>query len=94
MFPLALCLARDSFPDMEGTLTDSIGMSVKTKIFDSEPPGIPIKLEWEPALVAARTLRIQCKKAASLRIMSVRVFSAEPIVNDLPSIFRRQQART
>merc|ERR550534_2037886 len=38
MFPLALCLARDSFPDMEGTLTDSIGMSVKTKIFDSEPP--------------------------------------------------------
>jgi len=91
MFPLVLCLARDSFPDMEGTLTDSIQMSVNTKTFVTAPSGTPVQLEWEPELVAARTFRIQCEKAALLRIMKVRIFSAEPLMSELPQIFRVQQ---
>jgi len=88
MFPLVLCLGRDSFPDMEGTLTDSMHISVKTKTFERAPAGNPIELEWTPALVAARTFRIQCAGATSLRIMNVRIISAEPIISTLPCIIQ------
>jgi len=84
MFPIALCLGRDSFPAMEGTLTNAMQMSVKTKIFENAPAGNLVELQWEPALVAARTFRIQCAKATLLRIMNVQIFAAEPIMNSLP----------
>jgi len=84
MFPIALCLGRDSFPAMEGTLTNAMQMSVKTKIFENAPEGNLVELQWEPALVAARTFRIQCAKATLLRIMNVQIFAAEPIMNSLP----------
>merc|ERR1719193_656795 len=80
MFPLVLCLARDAFPNMEGTLAQSMQMSVKTKYFDRAPTNRrSILVEWEPALVAARTFRIQCERQTILRILHVRIFSAEPV---------------
>jgi len=84
MFPIALCLGRDSFPAMEGTLTNAMQMSVKKKIFENAPEGNLVELQWEPALVAARTFRIQCAKATLLRIMNVQILAAEPIMNSLP----------
>jgi len=81
MFPLALCLARETFPDGEGSLSEAVQMAVMTKYFETPPAGSPTRLEWEPALAAARTFRLQCAKATSLRIMSVKIFSAEPVIN-------------
>jgi len=78
MFPLAFCLARREFPQMEGTLAEAMEMSVKVKTFETPPEEDIIKLTWEPNLVAARNFRIQCKKATSLRILQVKIFSAEP----------------
>jgi len=84
MLPLVLCLARDEFPNMEGTLLQSVQMSVKSKYFDRVPAKTKrqsIVLEWEPALVAARTFRIQCERQTILRILHVKIFSAEPAVS-------------
>jgi len=89
MFPLTLCLARDAFPEMEGTLNAAKQMSTKIKTFDSPPSPVESTtiVEWLPDLVAARTFRIQCERATSLRIVQVKIFSAEPVMTGaMPSI--------
>jgi len=78
MFPLTFCLAREAFPDMEGTLRQSMKMSIITKTFEKPPQNEYNILEWEPGLIAARTFRLQCKKTTSLKVVQVKIFSAEP----------------
>lgn len=82
MFPLVLCLGRHEFPDVEGSLAQSMEMAVKTKVFDrASSEGSPLKVEWEPSLVAARTVRVQCERQTILRILQIKIFSAEPVVS-------------